>query len=557
MRTLILFFALASTAAAQQPNLVLLIGDDMDARRLGFTGDATVKTPNLDALAAQGVVFTDVSCPSICRPSLACLLTGQTPHQHGIKSFVQSHLSPSNTLLSSLRNAGYAVRVEGKWMEGAGHYDEIGDQVGGSNTVEMRYWRREQAGASDFIRRQSPWALWAAPHCPHLPHNPPVWFTDLYSAFTPAVPTWFVGNATDYRAAEKNYLAMATWLDDGLAELMGTLRQAGQLDSTYVVFVSDNGWTTGRPGKSSPYDVGNRSCAIVWGPGLTHRVVAQPVEIHDLAPTALDLCGATIPASMTGRSLTPLLNGQLLTPPDVLYGFSQGHDQTTPFAFWARQGALRYIRWLRLTGQSDIDNNRIYSWAGPTLYRAPGQEELFDLASDPDEQTDLQRARQADLATLRTLAETWWAAQGEPTPPTPLPAHVYNETHAEFSTLSGSWGQGTQGYAGGNRWAAAGGGASVARWTIPVTPGKTYQVATTWGADPNRATNAPFRVINGSTQTPVTLNQEAAPNDFTDAGAAWESLGQHAAEGATLVVELTNAANEYVIADAVRVVEVQ
>ncbi len=101
-----------------------------------------------------------------------------------------------------------------------------------------------------------------------------------------------------------------------------------------------------------------------------------------------------------------------------------------------------------------------------------------------------------------------------------------------------------------------GDGSDVASWTFTVTPGQ-YQVAATWAEYPNRATNAPYEVFNGATSLEtVPVNQQAAPDDFSDQGAAWETLGTYTITGDTLRVELSDAANGLLIADAVRIEKV-
>src|SRR5207244_914814 len=96
-------------------------------------------------------------------------------------------------------------------------------------------------------------------------------------------------------------------------------------------------------------------------------------------------------------------------------------------------------------------------------------------------------------------------------------------------------------------------GSDTASWTFTVKPG-TYQVAATWVANANRADNAPYTVLDGSTPLgTVNVNEKAAPGDFTDAGANWKTLGTFTVTGSTLVVRLSNNADGYLNADAIRV----
>jgi hypothetical protein len=122
--------------------------------------------------------------------------------------------------------------------------------------------------------------------------------------------------------------------------------------------------------------------------------------------------------------------------------------------------------------------------------------------------------------------------------------------------LTGAWNASSTGYLGDKNWVGSGAGAKVSTWTFTVTPGN-YQVAATWEAASNRATDAPFRVLDGGAPFPIVdLNQEMAPNDTTVAGASWENIGTYAITTTTLTVELSDDANEIVIADAIRIEEV-
>jgi parallel beta-helix repeat protein len=131
-----------------------------------------------------------------------------------------------------------------------------------------------------------------------------------------------------------------------------------------------------------------------------------------------------------------------------------------------------------------------------------------------------------------------------------------DDSDATFST-AGAWtAYPGQGYQNTMHYAGLGSGLSVATWTAQVTPGQ-YEVAVTWYADPNRASNAPFTVLDGNLTRGTTLvNQRLSPGDFSESGVSWKKLGIYTVSGTTLVVKLTNLANGYVIADAIRIVPV-
>jgi subtilisin family serine protease len=135
---------------------------------------------------------------------------------------------------------------------------------------------------------------------------------------------------------------------------------------------------------------------------------------------------------------------------------------------------------------------------------------------------------------------------------------IIDDGDSGFSTV-GAWSSMSGAPAGGGYqtdylFSSAGSGSNTASWTFIVAPGH-YRVSATWLAHPNRATNAPFTVLDGTTPlATVSVIQETAPNDFSDAGVGWRDLGAgYDISGNTLVVRLSNAANEYVIADAIRI----
>jgi hypothetical protein len=133
-------------------------------------------------------------------------------------------------------------------------------------------------------------------------------------------------------------------------------------------------------------------------------------------------------------------------------------------------------------------------------------------------------------------------------------SQIIDNGDAGFATF-GAWNQlSTEGYEGDIRFSAKGSGNDVARWTFNVTPGR-YRVSATWSTNANRATDAPFTIYDGADALrTVDINQKIAPNDLSDQGATWEDLGgPYNITGTSLVVELSDAANQYVIADAVRI----
>jgi len=144
-------------------------------------------------------------------------------------------------------------------------------------------------------------------------------------------------------------------------------------------------------------------------------------------------------------------------------------------------------------------------------------------------------------------------AQSPSQPPPPETNPIIDNGAAGFSATAGWSSYAGEGYESDIHYSAPGSGSELATWTFDVTPGQ-YQVAATWLQGGNRATNSPFTVLDGATVVnTVQLNQELAPNDYTDAGVSWENIGTFNITGNTLTVQLSDDANDFAIADAIQI----
>jgi hypothetical protein len=134
---------------------------------------------------------------------------------------------------------------------------------------------------------------------------------------------------------------------------------------------------------------------------------------------------------------------------------------------------------------------------------------------------------------------------------------IVDDSAAQGFTATNSWtAYSAVGYLGNMHYSAGGWGANLATWTFTVTPGQ-FDVSATWVSSPNRATNAPYTVLDGATPVgTIPVNQQVAPSGFSDQGGTWQDLGTFTLTGNTLVVQLSDNANGFVIADAVRIQKV-
>ncbi len=401
----ILFAATAVAQAAEKPNVVLIISDDQGWSDFGFMGSDAIATPALDRLAAAGLVFPRGYVPTaLCRPSLATLITGRYPHEHGItgndpprgtdRARMLEYIDAAQTLPKLLGRAGYRSLQTGKWWEG--EYQRGGFDAGMTHGDPVRGGRHGDLGltigrdtlqpAFDFIDAckdaKQPFFLWYAPLLPHSPHNPPARLLEQY-------------RSEDVPAPIAKYRAMCTWFDETCGQLLAHLQARGIENETLVILVTDNGWIQqpNAPGfaarsKRSPYEGGVRTPIVLRWPG--HIAPARrdvPVSAIDIPATILAACGVDVPAGWSGVDLR---NADATRGP--VFGEAFTHDVVDLDD--PRQSLL--TRWVLR------DPHKLLVHADPA--RAT---ELYDVRDDPAEERPLH-----DPTIERQLRETldrWWS----------------------------------------------------------------------------------------------------------------------------------------------------
>ena len=289
------------------PNVVLILSDDQGWGDYSFMGHPHIKTPRIDRLAAESMTFTRGYVPSsLCRPSIACLVTGLYPHQHKIvgndprptpslaaipkgqlrnndeyqamRRQFGENLKGVPTLPKLLTSNGYLAHQSGKWWEGdhvsAGftHGMTLGEKsaTGRHGDDGLIIGRQTMQPVFDFMdeakKQSKPFLLFYAPMMPHLAHNPPERLLSRYKDV-----------AGDLKQAK--YWAMCEWFDETVGQVLDGIDDRGLRDNTLVIYMVDNGWTNpvgtpngpfgGPRGKTSPYDGGLRTPIMVRWPGKT------------------------------------------------------------------------------------------------------------------------------------------------------------------------------------------------------------------------------------------------------------------------------------------------
>lgn len=412
---LCLFVSLLSAGEPTKPNIVFILCDDLGVNDLNCYGRADHRTPHLDRLASDGMRFTSAyAAQSICSPSRAALLTAKTPARLHLTTYLpgrpnspaQKLLHPpiaqqvpleEKTIPDYFKPHGYATAAIGKWHVGG---DGFGPKEHGFDVVATASPRTEPSAtegskgeyaltraAEGFIEtnRNRPFFLYLAHHNPHIPYR--------------ALPEHI---ATHARAFEPTYAAVIETLDTVVGRILAKLDSLQLTERTLIIFTSDNGGlhvpegghnrvthnTPFRAGKGFLYEGGLRIPLIARWPGRipAGRVVATPVVNTDWVPTLLTLAGLPVPTGVDGIDTSPILLGRGATPQRPFHWH---------FPHYNNQGGR--------PGGAMRDGN----WKLVEFYDAPDAPELYDLATDIGEQTNLAASQVDRVMTMRAALARW------------------------------------------------------------------------------------------------------------------------------------------------------
>lgn len=427
MLLLILSQAELKSAEPARPNIVFLFADDQSTYSVGCYGNKDVKTPNMDQLGRDGVIFDKhYNTTAICMASRASVFTGMYEYKTGCNfSHGDMHedvWAKSYPVL--LREAGYLTAFAGKFgivVKGKGLCAEDFDFWGGgpgqtnyqtSKNKSMQKYAAQYphstlsyaAFAQDVIResveRKKPFCLSISFKAPHKPATPDPQFDDVYAGKTFTKPANFGREFgehlslqsksgrqyprftewnydTDYDGEMAKYHQQVYGIDVALGMILDELKAQDIADNTVIIYTSDNGYICGSHGYGSkvlPMEESSRVPLMIYDPrsplnGKQMRCDRLTGNI-DFAPTILELAGVPVPANMDGKSLLPLLQ-----TPRV-----GGHEQ---MAFINVFGPLPTHSLSCLTPQFKYT----YWWYADDKMKPV--EELFDTKSDPLELTNL------------------------------------------------------------------------------------------------------------------------------------------------------------------------
>ncbi len=435
---------------ADRPNIIYLMTDDQRADALGCMGNPVIHTPNIDAMAREGVVFDNAFVTTaICMTSRACVLTGQYAARHGIWDF-GVNLTPeqlSATYLGQLKAAGYRTGFIGKWgvgnpkaadsildfnrgFPGQSRYFEgdVKEKQGRHLTAQMGDQALEFLAGCDANQPFHLSISFKAPHCQdskdilsdQFPSDKA--FAELYREVT--IPQPFTSGAeyhdrmpdflknsmnrdrwavrfrspARYQQSVKDYYRLITGVDTVVGRIRETLRQLGFEQNTVIVFTSDHGFFLGEygfAGKWTPHDISIRVPLVIYAPNREARMLRRSEMALgiDMAPTILDIAGVQPPEAMQGVSLKPLVAGE--SPQQWRTSFFYEHWFTADGRIVPSEG-VRDQRWkyARYLVPEQIEE-------GETRW-----EELFDLQTDPHESVNL-ATDPAYAAVLKEQRTAW------------------------------------------------------------------------------------------------------------------------------------------------------
>ena len=447
----------AARVAREKPNIVFIFLDDLGWKDVGYMGSTYYKTPHIDRLAGQGMIFTHAYANAAnCAPTRASLLSGQYSPRHGVFTVARSDRGKSEnrrlvpvansrtmsldkiTIAEAIHSEDYVSAAIGKWNVGNSP-EEQGFTIGMDRDPGYRGGHFNETGAYltdrltdeavDFIseNRKRPFFLYLAHHAVHTPIQAKSDKIDKYDQREP-----------DGCHKDAAYAAMIESVDESVGRIDHTLRELGLSENTVLIFFSDNGghgtYTCQKPlrgGKGMFYEGGIRVPMFVHWPGTVGAGTkcSEPVIGTDFYPTILEVAGAKAPVNYTldGRSLLPLLKGKDHMDREAIFwhfpAYLQSYEglrddsrdtifRTRPVSV-IRKGDWKLLlfheEWVLDGGKEGVSSNNSV--------------ELYNLVKDPGEERDLSNTNiEKRNELLKDLLE-WQQDINAPVPEEPNPEY--------------------------------------------------------------------------------------------------------------------------------------
>ena len=417
------------------PNIILILTDDQGYGDLACHGHPFVRTPNLDALHAASTRLTDFHVSPTCSPTRSALMSGRLPFKNGVTHTIlerERMTLACTTVAESLKGAGYATGIFGKWhlgdeepyQPGNRGFDEvfihggggIGQKYPGScadapPNTKNRYFdpvirhngvfEKTQGFCTDVFFRQAlgwigenrerPFFAYISTNAPHGPFIAPDSFREPYDEL-----------AENKDAA--SFYGMVTNIDENVGRLVDRLDAWGLTENTLLIFMTDNGsaarsFNAGMKGRKGSVDEGGtRIPAFFRWPGQLEagRNVERLTRHVDLFPTLAEIAGADVPPGLDGRSLWPLLLDPEAEWSDRFTFFHRGR--------WGKPGMEG--NW----GGEGPDSGKYRGFAVRNeRWRLVGMDALYDVQADPGQEENVIRENPLVAREMSAAFEAWWS----------------------------------------------------------------------------------------------------------------------------------------------------
>lgn len=315
------FFTLLSilftwnTLAQDQPNIVFVMADDLTYFDVGAYGSKEAKTPNIDALAEDGLKFNKFfQAAPMCSPTRHNLMTGIYPVRSGAypnHTFVEEG---TKSIVQHLRPLGYRLALSGKRHLSPKSVFDF-EYLGKGKNPDFALVDEFMEDASE---KQEPFCLFLTSNEPHVPWNKGN--PDMYDPATVDLPPYFV-DTEETREAFVSYLAEINYLDQQVEEALALLDKHGIADNTIFIFTSEQG-NSFPFAKYTNYDAGLQTAFIVRWPGVISegRTTNAIADYTDVVPTFIDIAGGDIPSGLDGKSFLDVLKGKTNEHKDYSFG---------------------------------------------------------------------------------------------------------------------------------------------------------------------------------------------------------------------------------------------
>ncbi|PAZ01845.1 MAG: hypothetical protein CAK89_08050 [Opitutia bacterium AMD-G3] len=417
--------------AAPKPDIVFLLIDDLGYADCGFNGGKQILTPNIDRLAKAGAVLEHHYVQPVCSPTRSTLLTGRYPTRTGVYSVVTPHAAwglplAERTLADALKQAGYSTEIVGKWHLGEfkpeylplargfehhyGHYFGALDYYTHERDGELDWYRdgkavKEEGYTTHLLRDEACRVIARQPKDKPLFLYVP--FNGVHGPFQ--VPEPYLKPYPNLKNNRQKLAGMLAAVDEAVARIEDSLRKAGRLENTLIVFSSDNGGPT--PGDNTPlrdhkgsiYEGGVRSAAFACWPGRIPAGVRirEPMHMVDWYPTLIKLGGGSLEQKLPldGLDVWPTITqGAPTTHDAILCVSTQG-----PALAAVRMGEWKLIQ-ANVVAEAAEGKNGQAAPKGKNA-KSSGKYEsiaLYHLTADPGETKNLAAEQPERVKAMRT-----------------------------------------------------------------------------------------------------------------------------------------------------------